>query len=118
MREIDVTHGFVGTIKEGGAAPPCVVDDLVRHDQCAGFQILADAADRSHRQDCAGTRFAQRPDVGAVIYEMRRNGMAETVTREKHHRFFAQLTEYDGSGRYAIRRTHDFAAYNVECGKS
>ena len=38
--------------------------------------------------------------------------MAVSVTREKHHRLLAQAAVGERARRFAIRRTHDFAAHD------
>ena len=86
LGEIDVVDRLPGALEESGRAAPGVVDDLVRQHQRAGPDVVADAADRGHRDDASRRPpRLQRPEVGAVVHLVRRDGVAVAVAGEEDH---------------------------------
>jgi len=72
--------------------------------QRAGYQISANTTDRSHRDDARSAGgFGQRPDVGAVIDQMRRNGMSIAVARQKDHSCLPMRPKVNAPEGFAVR---------------
>jgi hypothetical protein len=109
LGEVDVVDRRAGAFEIGRRTPPGVVDDLVRHYQHAGRDVGADAADRGNRYHAVGARILERPDVGAVVHLVRRDGVAVAVPREEHHFAPSDAAEGKRARRLAIRRAHDAA---------
>jgi len=85
-------RGFA-TIEKSRRPSPCVVDDLVRHDQRTRPEIGANPAHRGHRDNpLRAGPFHQRPDVRAVIDAVRRNRMPVTMAGQKNHLLPADAT--------------------------
>jgi hypothetical protein len=51
----------------------------------------------------------QRPEVGAIVHPVRRNGVTVAMTGEEHRGPAGDLPEQEGRGRLAVRRAHHFA---------
>src|SRR5690606_8081083 len=75
LREVGMDDLPVGILEIGESAVISIVDDLIWNDNSAGRQIGAYAANRGYRNDTPDFQCAQRPDIGAVVDHMRRNGM-------------------------------------------
>ena len=54
-----MSHSRFGAFEERALAAVCVIDDLVRHDQRARFEIGAYAADRGDREHAFDLQLAQ-----------------------------------------------------------
>ena len=83
----------------------------------ARVEIGPDAADRSDRNDAGGTTFPERPEIGAVIHLVRRNGVPIPVARQKSDRPATNLTKRHGTGRIAKRRAYNFTMRNIKIGQ-
>jgi hypothetical protein len=114
LGEIDMDHGAVAARLESHLAAPGVVDDLVRHHQRARTQVVADAAHRGHRNHLCHARCLQGMDVGAVVHQVRRDGVAVAVARDKHHVLAADAAEGERARGFAIRRARHLAMRHVE----
>ncbi len=115
--EIDMAHRRARAVEKGRLAPPGVVQDLIGNDQVARIEIGTDAAHRGHRNDAADARLLQRPDVGAIIDGVRRNGMAIAMARQEYRRVAADLAKHQGAGRFSEGCTHHFTVRYVEIGQ-
>ena len=100
-----------------GFSTPGIVDDLMRDNDVAGSEIRPNTADRGYRNDADSTAFPERPDIPPIIYFMRRNSVAITVTRKKSNRATTNLTEGNGTRGFAIRRSQHFAMRDVQIGQ-
>jgi hypothetical protein len=110
-------HRLAVVFGEAGFAAMRVVDDLVRHADVARLQVGMDAADRGDRDDMADLLFMQRPQVGAVIHQMRRNGVAVAVARHEHDGMAVEIAEGERAGGFAERRADDLAMGDGQAGK-
>jgi len=113
LGEVDVAHRRAAALEEGAVAPPGVVDDLARHDQRARREVSADAAHRGDRDDAGGLGLLERPDVRAVIDQVRRNRVAVSMTGEEDDRLVADAAEGERTGGLAVGRAHDLAALDL-----
>ena len=112
--EIDVRDRLFRSIEKGVFATVGVIDDLTRNDDGSGLHVGADAADRGHRYHPRDILRMQRPDIGAVIHRVRRNGMAIAVACDEHHLATVQLAESQCAGRLPVGRARHFATRDFE----
>ena len=63
-----------------------VVDQIVRQQQFAGAEAVVQRAHGGYRHDAAHADAVQRPDIGAVVDQLRGDGVVQAVSAEKHHR--------------------------------
>jgi len=118
LGEVDMHHLMLAALVKGSGASPGVIEDLVRHDQRAGRQIGADATDRGHRDDARRPgAVAERPEVGAVVHPMRRDGVAVAVTRQKDDLAAADAAEDQRAGGLTERRARHLAPADLEMGQ-
>ena len=61
------------------------VDELIRHDERAGRQSLAQRTTGRNGNDVGGAGALQRVDIGAVVDRCRRMDMAAAVARQEQH---------------------------------
>ena len=70
-----------------------VINDLIRHNDHTGLEIGTDTAHGRHRNDSVDPLLAQHPKIGAIVHQMRRDGVAITVPRHKNHLMLIQRAE-------------------------
>ena len=101
--------GFLFNPEIGMHASIGIVDDLVGEDQAARRHGRRDAAHRVDGNHVACTDFLERPDVGAVVDVMRRDGVAVTVACQKNRALATEMTEYKRRRRLAEWRAQHLA---------
>jgi hypothetical protein len=110
-------HRAVAADLKSHLAAPGVVDDLVRNGEDAGAHVAADAADRGHRNYLRDARLCQRMHVGAIVHQVRGDGVAVAVAGHEDHVAAADTAEGQRAGRFAVGRAHHFAVRYVEVGQ-
>jgi hypothetical protein len=93
MSEVDMHHVLIAAIEESCFAIMGEVDQLVRQHEFAG-QRAANAADRCDGQDFGGASRLQRPQVGAVVDPVGRDGVPMPVPGKKHHVAAGDLSKH------------------------
>ena len=75
------------------------------------------AADGGHRHHAIDAMVLQRPQVGAVVHLVRRNGVAVAVTCQKDHFLPADAAKGECARRFAVRRARHLAVGDFKIGE-
>ena len=64
---------------------PCKINKLIEHNKVAAPDFLAQTSAGRCCKNMRAPNFADGPNVGAVVYLRRRNGLPSTVSRKDSH---------------------------------
>ena len=78
--------GDAALAEERALALVGAIDELVDQDEGAGRQLLLERAAGRQRDEIGDTGALEHVDIGAIVDVGRRQPMAGTVPRQKHHR--------------------------------
>ena len=87
-------------VTEEGPDPAArAVDELIRHHQVSRRDLLAQAADRTHRDHALGAEVLEGPEVGSEGQLRGQKAMSAPVPRQEHDRAPLELAGDVGVGR-------------------
>ncbi len=115
--KIDMHHRPIHRFVESVAPAPGVINDLVRHQQGARPQICPDATDGGNGNNGRGPHVFEGCDIGPVVHQVGRNGMAVAVARQKQGLNRSDAPHGNGAGRLTIGSTRHLAPQDLQVGQ-